>query len=248
MALYEYRWHRLGELGEGGQGKVFKVYRISDFDMDKLVPSLRKSLQGLTGSQREEDYSLYYHLFESVIKDIVKMQAPGAYYALKVLHNATDARKPERAQERIRNEIQAMQKTTHSNLLPIVEVDPDFQWFVSPYYWKGTLANNISKFVGNPAVALRALRPLVEALVVLHNEGIVHRDVKPQNIFLDAEDNLILGDFGLVFFADQQRTRLSDTFENVGSRDWMPGWAYSVRVQDVRPSFDLFLSAKFCGQ
>ena len=243
MASYEYRWHLLGELGEGGQGKVFKTYRISDFDLDELVPALKKSIQGLAHTRQVEDIGLY-QLFESVIKNVMKMQDSESYCALKVLHSPKDARNPEKAQERIRNEIRAMQKIKHSNLLPIIEVDPDFQWFVSPYYSKGTLATNASKFVGNPIAALRALRPLVKALVVLHDDGIVHRDVKPQNIFLDSQDNLILGDFGLVFFNDVNKTRLSDSFENVGSRDWMPPWAYGMRVGDVRPSFDVFSVGK----
>jgi serine/threonine protein kinase len=186
----------------------------------------------------------FFQQFQNVVTNIAKMQNPSAYGALKVLHQPKDAVNPDKASDRIRNEIRAMKEITHRNLLPIIDVDQDSKWYVSPYYWKGTLATNAPKFVGKPDAALRALRPLVEAVAILHNKGVVHRDIKPQNIFLDSEDNLILGDFGLVFFSDQQRTRLSDTVENVGSRNWMPGWAYSMRVENVKPSFDVFSLGK----
>lgn len=54
----------------------------------------------------------------------------------------------------------------------------------------------------------------------------------------------MLGDFGLVFFSDEAKTRISDTYENVGSRDWMPPWAYGKRVEDLTPSFDVFSLGK----
>ena len=244
ISSYQDRWQIVEELGEGGQGKVFKVYRIADFDTLSLIPALQKALSGLTGAQRRDDVPGFFELFQQVVKNITKMEDPSTYRALKVLHQPKDARNPEKALDRIRNEIKAMKEITHPNLLPLLDVDPDSKWYVSPYYWKGTLSGSLNKFAGEPAAALRAFRPLVEAVAILHDHNLVHRDIKPANIFLDAEGNLILGDFGLVFFSGQERARLSDTFENVGSRDWMPGWAMSVRIEDVRPSFDVFSLGK----
>jgi len=78
----------------------------------------------------------------------------------------------------------------------------------------------------------------------LHKQRNVHRDIKPKNIFLDADNNLILGDFGLVFFQDEQRTRISKILENVGSRDWMPAWAFGMLIEDIKPTFDVFSLGK----
>ena len=41
---------------------------------------------------------------------------------------------------------------------------------------------------------------ILEAVVYIHEKGLVHRDLKPSNIFFsrDGEDNLKVGDFGLV--------------------------------------------------
>jgi serine/threonine protein kinase len=164
--------------------------------------------------------------------------------ALKVLHRPEDARDAERAEERIRREIQAMSEDIHPNLVKFLDFDPGLKWYVSKYYPKGSLAHNPSLFRGDIVRALKVFRPLVEAVARLHERGRVHRDIKPENIYVDDNGSLILGDFGLIFFKDEARTRLSGTLENVGSRDWMPGWAQGMRVEDVRPSFDVFSLGK----
>jgi serine/threonine protein kinase len=136
-----------------------------------------------------------------------------------------------------------MSELNHPNLLKILDYDLEKKWFVSQFYSKGTLNKN-PLFVGEFPRALKAFRPLVEGVSRIHGKKMVHRDIKPQNVFIDHDNNLILGDFGLVFFADEVHTRISDTFENVGSRDWMPGWAYGMKVEDVTPCFDVFSLGK----
>ena len=43
---------------------------------------------------------------------------------------------------------------------------------------------------------------------------------------------------------DDNSGRLTDTYENAGSRDWMPGWAMGMRLEDVKPTFDIFSLGK----
>ena len=145
---------------------------------------------------------------------IVRMNDFSYHGALKVLHQPTEARNAYRANDRIKLEIKAMSDILHPNLLRILDADSDSTWFVSQYHPNGTLVENQHRFVGNFAKALRAFRPLVEGVSELHKKDRVHRDIKPQKIFFDAADNLILGDFGLIFFTDTHHTRLSDTLEN----------------------------------
>ncbi|KAI9184383.1 eukaryotic translation initiation factor 2-alpha kinase [Blastocladiella emersonii ATCC 22665] len=45
--------------------------------------------------------------------------------------------------------------------------------------------------------AWRLFRQIVEGLVHIHAQGMIHRDLKPKNIFLDSESNVKIGDFGL---------------------------------------------------
>ena len=43
----------------------------------------------------------------------------------------------------------------------------------------------------------RLLREMVEGLTHIHQQGMIHRDLKPVNVFLDSNDHVKIGDFGL---------------------------------------------------
>jgi translation initiation factor 2-alpha kinase 4 len=43
----------------------------------------------------------------------------------------------------------------------------------------------------------RLFREIVEGLAHIHQQGMIHRDLKPVNIFLDSNDHVKIGDFGL---------------------------------------------------
>ena len=91
--------------------------------------------------------------------------------------------------------------------------------------------------------ALRAFRPVVDAVAALHAKKIVHRDIKPDNIFVASDGHLVLADCGLAFRLENQQ-RLTMTFENVGTRDFQPPWSYGMRLADVQPSIRRVQSGK----
>lgn len=213
---YLERWKIINELGEGGQGKVFRVLDTSKFNIDgQILPDIARAIQtigaGVRTRQSEEDH---LELFRKAIVDLFRMEDSSHHGALKVLHIPQDARDADRADVRIKREIHAMSDISHPNLLRILDADPDSKWFVSQYHPNGTLDKNRGKFIGNFTKSLRAFRSLVEGVSELHKKNFVHRDIKPQNIFLDSANNLVLGDFGLVLFTDEHHTRISGTLEN----------------------------------
>lgn len=240
---YEKKWKIIGDIGEGGQGKVYRVIGLDIYSKTKtdIIDTL-KTLASNTIHIPSQD--LAYEKFSKVLPELVRMQDPSYHSALKVLHKPQDARDANLAMDRIKREIKAMSENLHPNLIRILDFDPDSTWYVSKFYEKGTLDNNKDMFKGDFPRALRAMRTLVEGVTRLHKEGYVHRDIKPQNIFLNRNNELILGDFGLVYFEDVGHTRISATYENVGSRDWMPPWAMGMRIEDIKPSFDIFSLGK----
>ena len=108
----------------------------------------------------------------------------------------------------------------------------------------GPLENHLPTFRGNAKVALTSFRSLVETVVRLHREKIVHRDIKPQNIFVRDRYQLILGDFGVVFLPNRPH-RLTTKNESVGPYDYMPQWAaLGERLETVEPNFDVYMLGK----
>lgn len=245
---HEERWEKIREIAPGGQGMVSLVRNKSAFhsSLSKLQLSI-----GNLRSDSEQARKTAYQDFRNIIQQII-YETDGYWGALKELHSLKDARDFELAEERIKREIQAMRSITHPNLIEVLDVDTDGKWFVTKYYSKGTLTQNSSSFTGNLPKALKAIRSLVEGVTKIHeavneageNLRMVHRDIKPDNIFISENNDLILGDFGLVYITEDKGKRLSNTFGNVGSTDWMPPWAARRRVDEINSKFDIFCLSK----
>jgi serine/threonine protein kinase len=234
------KWETIEKLGEGGQGVVWLAQE------KKAHKSLRDALTLQPRLTRPRDDARDMEEFKRYRNAMKDLLAPSSdsLAALKVLHKRDEARDPERARERIQREMNTMSAVSHPNLLQIKEVDPPGGWFAAEYHRNGSLSKSPNRFKGDFLSALTAFRPLVAGVAQLHSQGTVHRDIKPENVFISLEGQLVLGDFGLVFFTADDRTRLSATLENVGSRDWMPPWAMGVRIEEIKATFDVFSLGK----
>ena len=237
------KWNILHELGKGGQGAAFLVTDNPAPELDgEIISSIQTAVAQL---------ALPVNLPESrkkagrqLLEAIAKYLRPGdesRANVLKLLHEPI--RNDRKAKERLAREIEILGKRLHPNIVHIIDHSESESWFVTPYYSRGTLSSDRGRFKGEPLEALVVFRNLVEAVAVLHKNKIVHRDIKPDNIFVSEKD-LVLGDLGIAHIQEDDRTRVSETYENVGSRDWMPAWAMGMRLEDIRPTFDVYALAK----
>lgn len=242
------RWEYVRHLSDGGQGTVDLVR-----DCDK-VASRKKLRMQLLNAVSEAASSFDYEgrrdkAADQLIDTIAAIQlgfAPSVLGAKKTLLCQSIARDADqgRTAERMRREIEAIRKVSHRNLIKILDAAEDSSWYVSEYHANGTLDERQWQYRGDIPNTLRTIRPIVDAVSHLHEKGIVHRDIKPKNIFFTKDDEPVLGDFGLVYFSSNDKTRVSNTLENVGSWDWMPLWAQGTMLEEVTPSFDVFAIAK----
>jgi serine/threonine-protein kinase len=123
--------------------------------------------------------------------------------AIKVLPTFVDS--PD-ALARFEREARAIAKLRHRHILSVFDFG-EFNgqpYMVIEFMPSGTLLERMPKHQLNTGQAVSLLRPLAEALDYAHAQGILHRDVKPANVFLDAELEPVLADFGLAQLQDQE--------------------------------------------
>ncbi|KEH41023.1 CBL-interacting kinase [Medicago truncatula] len=116
---------------------------------------------------------------------------------------------------RIVREIDAMRRLqNHPNILKIHEVlaTKTKIYLIVDFAGGGELFLKLARRRKFPeALARRYFQQLVSALCFCHRNGIAHRDLKPQNLLLDAEGNLKVSDFGLSALPEQLKNGLLHT-------------------------------------
>lgn len=100
---------------------------------------------------------------------------------------------------RFRHEAQAIAQLRHPNIVNVYDFG-DYQgtpYMIVEYVPGGSLAGRMAQGRLDQATTMRYLRGIAAGLDYAHAHGIVHRDVKPANVLLTAEDTPVLADFGL---------------------------------------------------
>jgi hypothetical protein len=121
------------------------------------------------------------------------------YVALKVLPREF-LHDPNFAQ-RFRDEARLVARLEHPNIIPIYAYDIDealgIPWMAMRLVPSGSLSELIKRERLPLARSVAILRGVAEALDYAHAKGVVHRDVKPQNVLLDEAGRVYLADFGI---------------------------------------------------
>ena len=95
---------------------------------------------------------------------------------------------------RFQQEAQAVARLNHPHIIQVHDAGEDrgFLYIVMEYLSGGTLQSRMGKKLSIPETLL-FIGPVAEALDFGHSQGIVHRDIEPANILLDAQDRPKLG-------------------------------------------------------
>jgi serine/threonine protein kinase len=150
-----------------------------------------------------------------------------------------------RAEGRLGAEIKALGDLEHPAILKLLHANAAKRFIVTEYHPGGTLEKHLARYKGRVLAAMEALRPIVEAVVAIHNRNAIHRDIKPVNIFVAGDGHLVLGDLGIVIYRDDHR--LTATKERVVSHFWMAPWAYKnekLEIEEIRPTLDIYPLAR----
>lgn len=140
---------------------------------------------------------------------------------------------------RFRREIEIAARLQHPHILPVLTagVSSSLLYFIMPYVPGESLRHRMSRERQLPiADAVGVLREIADALAYAHANGVVHRDVKPDNILLES-GHAVLADFGIARALLQASTdgSLTATGLGIGTPGYMaPEQASGERNVDAR--------------
>jgi len=118
--------------------------------------------------------------------------------ALKVMH--ADLARDEEFVQRFIGEAKAVARLSHPNVVSVFDQGRDGSYlFLAMEYLPGRTLRNLLDERGwfPPREALAIMVPLLSGLAAAHTAGIIHRDVKPENVLVAPDGHLKVVDFGL---------------------------------------------------
>ncbi len=204
--------HRAGRQGDAL--RVFQEYRrrlATDLGLepgDRIVALEREIASGGPSGGPEPDtmpgargYRLAERIGEGSFAVVYRGTQPSVdrQVAIKVIRQELTNR-PEFIR-RFESEAHIVARLEHPHIVPLYDYwrEPGVAWLVMRLFPDGTLEDRLADGRLSLDETVRTVNQIAAALQAAHRAGVVHRDVKPANIFLDSEANAFLGDFGIAY-------------------------------------------------
>jgi tetratricopeptide (TPR) repeat protein len=140
--------------------------------------------------------------------------------------------------KRFRREAQVMAKLQHPNIVQVYEVgEHEDRPYIVMQLIDGKPLTRV-RFQDVPQM-LRKFEAICRAVDYAHSQGIIHRDIKPDNMMLDARGQVFIMDFGLARRQDA-RGSMSKTGTAIGTPAYMAPEQAAGRVSEVDRSSDVY--------
>ena len=190
-----------------GEKPTAEEYRVSAGAVWARFAHLIEAEASFDEALREEEgdlprafgpYTLVRELGRGAAGVVYEARRGGRTVALKVLRQGFDA-SPD-AITRFRREAEACARVRHDHVVEVYEAgEEEGRPYYAMTFLDGRSLSAIARSGGlpEPRELARRVAKVADALHAIHQEGIVHRDVKPGNIMADSQGRMVLADFGL---------------------------------------------------
>jgi serine/threonine protein kinase/DNA-binding beta-propeller fold protein YncE len=135
-----------------------------------------------------------------------------------VLENI-DPKKQREFEDRFKREAQMASRLNHPNIVTVFDVEADSHYYVMEYLDGHSLRKELDLRGGR--VTAKELWPILkqvaDGLAYAHSFNVVHRDVKPDNIFILKDGTVKITDFGIARTVDYEQTHLTKTGVMLGT-------------------------------
>jgi hypothetical protein len=157
----------------------------------------------------------------------------GEVVALKLIRPEISVN--DKAIERFKNELKFARKISHRNVCRMHDIGEDgFFRYITMEYVSGEDLKRFIRRAGtlSSGKAIHIAKQVAEGLIEAHRLGVVHRDLKPQNIMIDQDGNARIMDFGIARFADAEGMTGSGVM--IGTPEYMSPEQAELKDVDTR--------------
>lgn len=141
------------------------------------------------------------------------------------------------ALQRFKQELLLASRISHKNILRIHDLgEADGVKFISMAFVEGEDLHHLLRTHGRLPVdrAVKIAEQLCEALDAAHSEGVVHRDLKPQNVLMGKNDQVFVVDFGLAKSLEASAAGMTRTGQYLGTPRYMAPEQVEAKPVDSR--------------
>ena len=148
----------------------------------------------------------------------------------------------DQAVARFRREAEMVASLDHPNIVPIYQIGETadgFPFFTMKYAADGSLLQARGSFSKNPRESVLLVAKVARAVQYAHEQGVLHRDLKPGNILLDGRGEPLVSDFGLAR-CEETSSQLTRSLASFGTPGYIAPEQADGPAAQLTPAADIY--------